>query len=284
MKAYNNFITFVFSASTYLLNFVRHPDHKVHALMAKLIAFGFHSLIAEAEHVKSCHETESERYVSKHGDKEERLKTAVTACPVPLLKLQASLEPTSETEFVPHIVSKTTTSSFTVPTWRFYNDTGLKYGWILDATQDQLKAANAACPSSTRRNLGSRRHLTATGSAAGCEDFTAAASLSFKMTFGESPVLQLSYLKSYTDNMGAARVWLDDDRTQFVELHSKWDDPYSVAHYTTLSPAPLNVSTYALGEWRQLTSLTSGVHTVHIGPAPFSGENFKWKLYSVTSC
>ena len=260
----------------------RHPDHKAHALMAKLIAFGFRSLIEEGEHVKNCHEKESERYVSKHGEKEERLKTALTACPVPLLKLQASLDPSSETEFVPHIVPKRTTSS-SLPSWRFYNDTGLKYGWILDATQEQLKAADSACLSSVRqRQLGSRRHLTTT--TVGCEDFTAASSLSFKMTFGDVPVLQLSYLKSYTDNMGTARVWVDDDRTQFVELHSKWDDPYSVAHYTTLSPVPLNVSTYALGEWRQLASLTPGLHTVHIGPAPFSEGNFKWKLYSVTSC
>lgn len=244
--------------------------------MAKLIAYGMRSLIFEAEHVKNCHEKESERYVSKHGDKEERLKTAVTVCPVPLLKLQATLEPTSESEFSSHIVPKSSVSS-SVPVWRFYNDTGLKYGWILDATQDQFKATTAACPSSSRR-LNSRRHMT------GCEDFTAAASLSFKMTFGESPVLQLSYLISYSDNMGIARVWIDDDLAHFVDLPSKWDDPYSVAHYTTLSPAPLNISTYALGEWKQLPSLTPGVHTVHIGPAPFSGEKFKWKLYSVTSC
>jgi hypothetical protein len=122
----------------------------------------------------------------------------------------------------------------------------------------------------------------------GCEDFTSAASLSFKMTFGESPVLQLSYLKSYTDNMGVARVWIDDDRAHYVDLPSKWEDSIvlvSVAHYTTLSPEPLNnISTYALGEWKQLPSLTPGVHTVHLGPAPFTGAKYKWKLYSVTSC
>lgn len=246
--------------------------------MAKLIAYGVRSLIEEAEHVHGCHEKESERYVSKHGDKEERMKTALTACPAPLLKLQASLEPSSEAEFLPHM-TLTHAASPSSAGWRFYNDTGLKYGWILDATQEQLKATNTACPP-TRRHLQSLRHLAA----GACEDFTAAASLSFKMTFGDTPVLQLSYLKSYTDNMGAARVWVDDDRSHFVDLASKWDDPYSVAHYTTLSAVPLNVSTYALGEWRQLASLTPGPHTVHIGPVPFSGEQFKWKLYSVTSC
>lgn len=241
--------------------------------MAKLISYGMRSLIEEAEHVKGCHEKESERYMSKHGDTEERLKVALTVCPVPLLKLQASLEPSSESDFTPHIVKSTAS-------WRFYNDTGLKYGWILDATQEQLKAANAACPSS-RRRLQNRERIRR---AAACEDFTASSRLSFKMTFGATPVLQLSYLKSYTDNMGSVRVWLDDDMSQFVDLPSKWDDPYSVAHYTTLSATPLNVSTYALGEWRHLPTLTSGLHTVHIGPVPFGGENFKWKLYSITSC
>ena len=248
--------------------------------MAKLIAYGIRSLIVESEHVKNCHEKESERYVSKYSDKGERLKAAVTVCPVPLLKLQASLDPISESEFASYIVPKPSSLSSSIPVWRFYNDTGLKYGWILDVTQEQFKATSAACPSS-RRNLKSRRYLTR------CEDFTSASSLSFKMTFGDSPVLQLSYLISYTDNMGVARVWIDDDREHFVELPSKWQDPYvlvSVAHYTTLSPVPPNISAYALGEWKQLASLTPGPHTVHIGPAPFTGAKYKWKLYSVTSC
>lgn len=254
------------------MNTIRHPDYKAHALIGKLIAYGFYRLIMDGNKTAGCYNNDinEESYLPKHSNAKERLNKAAIACPNPLLQLEASAEPASENVFLPYIVSQSH--------WRFYNDSGTKYGWILDATQEQQTTANVSCRR-IRRKLSSNRKL--------CKDFTNTARLSFNMTFGTTPVLRLSYLKSYTENMGAVRVWLDNDRDRFVDLPGKYYDPdwtFSVSHYTTLSAVPLNVSAHALGEWFALPSLTPGLHTVHIGPAPFKGEKFKWKLYSITSC
>jgi hypothetical protein len=181
--------------------------------------------------------------------------------------------------------------------WKYYNDTGMKFGWILNVKDDELKSIQN-CKSKyhelNHRQLSKNREISSQNIKnkdktsrflTMCKNFTMATQISFKVVFSTSPVLQVSYLKSYDAAMGSVYLWLDDDVSIFVELSGRWDDPYSITHYTTISPSPLtNISTYAVGEWKQLRTMTSGEHLVNIGGVPFKQEHFKWKLYSLISC
>jgi hypothetical protein len=158
-------------------------------------------------------------------------------------------------------------------TWTYFNDSKDKYGWILQATKAMR---TSECAKDTK-------------SESACGSLLNATYISFEVMFGESPRLQISYLKSYGGDMGEVYLWIDDrnDQANRIKLSGKWDHPYSVAHITTIAREPLlDTSPIVVGEFIPLASLTPGKHTLTIAASPegFFTDKLKWKLLGITAC
>lgn len=122
-----------------------------------------------------------------------------------------------------------------------------------------------------------------------CPQFVEASTMSFNVEFSTTlPILQLTYLKSWSEDMGKVVVWLDDKIDETVLVSGYWTNEYSVSHLITLTASPmLNVSSLLLGESAVLRSISPGKHVLHIAPAEFisaKSKNLKWKLIGITAC
>jgi len=260
-----------------------HPDYKNHALIGKLISYAMLRLIMQASggHGSGesgavvCKDNSNDRYVFGNGvDSSVQL-----LCSAPKVKMYATDAAALETfRPVPRAVNQGPSL------WRYFNDSKEKYGWILEHSQEK----HAANCSTQPIGCGSGSVLATTV-------------ISFEVEFGSSPVLQVTYLKSWSEDMGTALLWIDDKINQTVLLPAYWKDEYSVSHYTTITPFKMtNVSAIVLGENFVLPTLSPGRHVVNIaansleisqyfthGSTVLTSrgiKKFKWKLLGLTSC
>ena len=255
-----------------------HPDVKNHALIGKLVAYGVLRMFMQAhmhDFAKCRAEPGADRYV--FGEDADKSVTG-GLCRTPLSQMFANDSAASEQSFV---LSSTATAQH-APEWRFYNDSKQKYGWILQVSPEAV--VKIATPASTTLDILTRTRI------------------SFDVNFGAEPILQVTYLKSWSEDMGTALLWVDDKINDTVALPGYWKDEYSVSHYTTITPRKMaNVSLVLLGENFILPSLTPGKHVVHIAAASLTDASFfthgttimaskknkggfKWKLIGITSC
>jgi hypothetical protein len=259
-----------------------HPSAGVHLLYGKLVSFAFMRLLMlshGADTHNKCTKEGSDRYHAGTAGAEGAVGeggavTAICGGDKYLTSMFANDSAASQHSFDPFLVR----DSGQQQQWRFYNDSKEKFGWILEA-----KPENASCEASTP-----------------CLD--ARTKISFEMVFGPAPTLQVTYLKSWSEDMGTAVLWLDEKRDQAVLLPGYWKDEYSVSHYTTITPTrQANVSLIMLGENFLMPSLSPGKHVVHIAAASLAetsyfthgttimtkkklNNKFKWKLLGLQSC
>lgn len=239
-------------------NGLSHPDHKAHALMAKLIAFAFMKQLKEVHKYKNCQVEKHSRYVPS----ELQDNSTNPVCPSPLTYMQATDTLASKESFVVR-------GNPELNHWRFYNDSKMKFGYILESDKSVLKGK---CSENTI-----------------CEEAIKTHTLSLPISLSaERPIVQLYYLKSYAPEMGKVRVWLDENKADYVVIDGGWElrsVPYSVQHMATISAKHLlAVNTFVMGDNKIIPTLTGGSHTLHISIADFRGEKFKWKLLAVKTC
>eukprot|EP00981_Chlorochromonas_danica_P009209 scaffold2566_cov251-Ochromonas_danica.AAC.2 len=156
--------------------------------------------------------------------------------------------------------------------WNFFADSKQKHGYILQANQ-----CTAADCSSTRSDR----------------------TLSLQVTLGADPVVQVFYLKSFGDEMGPVKVWLDDQEDKAITLDGHWNMrtdgflafsesykiPFSVSRVATLSQSTLpDVSPYIKGDQFILPGMTSGEHVLHFSALTVDQAKLKFKLLGVTTC
>ena len=241
-------------------NGMSHPDYRAHNMIAKLLAFGFLMQVKEA-HLNTDCTVEQERYVSAH----EIDETIQPICNIPLTYLHTGETPDSVQFFPLKLVEKANM-------WRYFNDSQLKYGWILDQSREEIQQK---CVSTT----GNQQNW--------CDNAIEASILSFDVEFGVSPRLQITFLKSQDSNMGSIAVWLDNHKEETVLIDGHWDIGYSVRHTITFSKEVLShISTTVIGDSALFPSMSAGKHTVHMSLPPSSNNQarFKWKLLGVTAC
>ena len=242
-------------------NGMSHPDAKNHKLFGKMIAYAFMRQVHDSMHHNFCHNITSERYI--HGSEFD-------ICSVPITSMFASDTPESVQNFKLHTNHIGGSNVTNVLQWKYYNDAGKKYGWILLKSLDAL---DKICHKDNSND---------------CQkSYAEYTQISFDMEFGQSPILQVNYLKSYNETMGTVILWLDDNATAYIELEGFWKEKYNVHHFTTVTSKPIvNMSSYAAGDTSVLATLTPGKHVVHIAVGSFSGESklFKWKLFGLSSC
>mmetsp|Transcript_65309 Transcript_65309/g.128431 ORF Transcript_65309/g.128431 Transcript_65309/m.128431 type:complete len:524 (-) Transcript_65309:91-1662(-) len=239
-------------------NGMSHPDYRAHKMIAKLLAFGFMMQVKDAHTSTHCTiDGDDSRYVSST----EIDQTVRPICSEALTLMHAGNSPES-VEFIP---GKVTGGS---NMWRYFNDSQLKYGWILEASKEAI--AQKCSQGETW-----------------CSSAIEASIISFDVELGPSPRLQVSFLKSQFENMGHIAMWVDDKREHTVLINGWWDMPYSVAHTMTFTRDPLvNYSTAVVGDVELLPSLSVGKHVVHFSLPPESNKHngFKWKLLGLTAC
>ncbi len=283
-------------------NGLSHPDYKAHQLFAKLLSFAFMQQIKEAHKVNSehCHDKQLDRYVeSQHRD-----NSVLPICGNPLTLMVARTDDIQSRDTF-HIVNTKaaaqpttdgTTTMFPLVTsnewnhWRFYNDSRQKYGWILNmdkAEQDRI----CSTPGATTSGEG-----IAKGS---CQEMIKETTISLEIETGNKPTVQINFLRSYTGDMGIAKVWFDNNEKDAIMLNSQWGVDYSVTHTVTISSEPMTeVSTLLKGDSYVIPSLApesgndkknSHKHILNIAMASTEfvagkKEKYKWKLLGVTGC
>lgn len=238
-------------------NGMSHPDHRAHKMIAKLLAFGFMMQVKEAHDSTHCTvDGDNSRYVSAL----EIDATVRPICAAPLTAYHVGDNPES-VKFIPAKLVEGANM------WRFYNDSQLKFGWILDKSKEEIALTCGGQP--------------------WCPQAVEASVASFEIHMGASPRLQISFLKSQDANMGSIAAWVDDNKAETVLINGFWDLGYSVAHTMTFTNVPLvNYSTAVVGDAGLFPSLTPGQHTLHLALPPKSNNHprFKWKLLGITAC
>lgn len=247
-----------------------HPDAKNHALYGKMVAYGImrQFMQAHAHDAKRCALESNGRYIT--GDDID--KTIVGICSEARTKMFANESGTSIGNFRLSHSQESGEGQEYPPMWRFYNESGTKFGWILEQTEASFRESCAA--------LSPLR-------IARCSNVLQRTTISFEVEFGANPTLQVAYLKSWSEDMGAAVLWVDNAPENNVTLESYWKDEFSVTHYTTIiSQTMANVSAIVMGEHFVVPSLKHGKHIVHIAAPSFAGRRgkYKFKLIGLTSC
>lgn len=242
-------------------NGLSHPDYKAHALIAKILATAVMQMVKESHRAVCTPNTD--RYVTSitHDNSTRPL------CMFPMTEMNANESPHSQQAF---------TVTHVGPAWRYYNDSRLKYGWILETNHTHVQTL---CKDSNSQNSVDSP----------CPEAMSALTLSLRIKIATT--LQIRYLRSYSAPMGTAKIWLDDTPEEYVEIHSKWSSPYSVSHLATVSAAKLlDINPLIVGDNLLLPSIgSSGAsegkeRVLHIAPMKVSNEGFKWKLLGVTAC
>lgn len=293
-------------------NGLSHPDKRAHALFAKLISFAFMMQLKESHTVpmEECGLGEGQannitksRYITG-----EDINPAIKPlCYEPLTYKMATDDRTSERIFVPYPPStdETVDSNYN-SSWNFYNDSKLKYGWILETNK---KDVEDLC-----KGVGADNEQW-------CERAEQYTTISFEIETSDEYVIQIAYLKSYPEFYGRARVWVDDRRDHSVVLSGRWEEdgrvlPYSVTRIATIfssdealtkSNRIMSGETHVLVKkedpWRKDTDFASGQassmsnseadgglklspgkHTLHISGTRFGSDKYKWKLLGITTC
>lgn len=244
-------------------NGLSHPDHKAHSLIAKLIAFGFMSQLQDSNRVLHCTE-ETNQYTKAIAND----NTVKPLCLQPLVKMAANDEKTSRSTFLlhPKDASKSDLETTEFHHWTYQADSRNKFGWIVKTTADDVRKI---CQGKTS-----------------CAEMIEQFDLPLAVTVSaDEPIIQVSYLKSYHENMGTVKIWLDNDYEHAILLNGKWDLSYSVTRLITISKEELTgVSMYIKGDAFILPGLTKGDHILHISVPACEQDNFKWKLLSVVAC
>ena len=121
-------------------NGMSHPDQRAHKLIAKLISYGFMMQLKESHTVRDedCSLTKKgkeneENPNSRYFNAANTDPTIKPICDTVLTQMMATDTPTSQDNFK---LIDTPPS-----TWRFYNDSKLKYGWILEFTKEDVRAS-----------------------------------------------------------------------------------------------------------------------------------------------
>jgi hypothetical protein len=268
-------------------NGMSHPDYKAHALFAKLFAYGFYRQLKESHHyhlANDCDAKERETYSTQ----ENRNSAVQPICKNDFItNMQAGDSPASKANF--QVLSneekqqqeKVIAMTFS-PFWRYYNDSQLKFGWILDTAKEEVIKL---CPQGEANTFQSNNRDKIDSFV--CDKAIATHSLSLPVEFQEeNPKLQITFLISYAEEMGDILLWLDNNSQETVKLTGKWSMDYSVRHVATISKEPLvNVSSYMKGDSYLLSSLSPGRHVLHLSVAHWNHkEKFKWKLLGVSTC
>jgi len=183
-------------------------------MIGKLIAYGFLMQLKEAQqNEQECNDIplNEQRYVVNNIADSELLSIQSNICNDPLTTLYSGESLQSISTFTPYSIynntlssslSSSTSLSITTITeslplsqshassssssqsahslWRYYNDSQLKFGWILTTT---AKEVNEQCGT----------HCTVL-----CSEMLERSEIIFKIKLSEQPKIQISYLKSYT--------------------------------------------------------------------------------------
>ena len=260
-------------------NGLSHPDLHAHQLMAKAVAYMFMRQLETATEKAGilAHLGAPICADSTHPPLGSYGRPFVGNLSHPLTQMLATDSPSSKELF---------TFSGPVPTaWSFYNDTGSKYGWILEPDVSGLAEACGAANFKTAMDSGS-----GPSSVAICESAVASTTLTIPVTLSSNPVVVISYLKSYKPYMGSVVVWVDDDRLTNVTLDGRWDNDFQLTQTAALSGTSQDAGeSYAL--WLPtmwLPTLQPGEHTISIALdtsrlLPKSGPKYMWKLLGISS-
>lgn len=240
-------------------NGLSHPDYKAHALMAKLIALGFYTNIRASSHK---HVECAAGEVQKYVQAHQRDESIKPLCPHPLTAMAGTDQADSVSSFA--------LSGQPGKDWAFFSDSKQKYGYILQS---------AKCSS--------------------CEGSAGDRTLSLSVTLGDDPVIQLFYLKSFSEEMGPVSIWMDEDRAAAITLDGKWNlrtdgdlayhdsyrIPFSVTRVATLSKGTLShISSYVKGDQFIIPGLTPGPHVLHLAAHKVDSAKLKFKLIGLTTC
>lgn len=255
-------------------NGMSHPDAKTHKMFAKEIAFAFTQQLEGAMNTDIVCKQQDNEYSSPHHH--EHSPGTVCKNGEHLVNMRATDEETSKQSFV---VAKKSEN------WRFYNDSKMKYGWIMGVSKesDVALCADDASASATTAGLTTNKE----GEVTWCDAAEAVNTMSFSIRLSEVPVIQVAYLKSYADEMAGATLWVDSFKNESFLVESWWDYRYSVTAIMTIASKPLeNVSSILTGPVHLMPSLSAGEHTLHIAPhAQWSKSKLmKWKLLGIMSC
>lgn len=230
-------------------------------MIGKLLAFGIMIQIKEAHLAEHCDDIQhsAHRYIS-HKDLDESIQPI---CHSPLTSLKAGEDINSIQNFQPYSLSNTSLSM-----WKYYNDSKLKFGWILATNSREVN-----------RYCGEKVDMICTGIIKESE-------IVFKIKLSEQPRLQLYFLKSYMGYMDKVQVWIDNYKNESIIADGNWAIEYSVTHVLTITQSKLNLSAIVLGESKTMPSLSSGEHLLHIAIPEHTHTNhkFKWKLLGITTC
>ena len=305
-------------------NGMSHPDYKTHALIGKLAAYGIIRQLEESHKLSSACARGAE-YATKYIVGKDTIEDAElqSICSNPLSKMTSDGKQ-DESRFVLHTPISSRWRYFDdIPSkfgWLFFesrsNVTSLcsstrrllrqrrldvhhshTVSEVVSSSDSQDKHANI----NVNATAGSVRFTTKPGNlrrlesiptpkvTSFCQQFVEQSTISYDVEFSASnPMLQLTYLKSYSEDMGKVMIWLDDNIEETLVISGYWTNEYSVSHLITISPHPiLNVSSLLLGESAVLPSLTTGKHVLHIAPRDFistKSNNLKWKLIGITAC
>jgi hypothetical protein len=265
-------------------NGMSHPDYKAHALIGKLIAYGFYRQLKESHHyhqINACDDPGKDHYVTN----EHKNPAVVSLCPEFITNMQAAdtIESKENFAILPNPYLPAPANQQPTP-WRYYNDSQLKFGWILETTKSSILQE---CQSQTLSNSALFASKSSLIDSFICEKAIYSHSLSIPIEFqSDIPKLQLTFLISYSDEMGDIIAWIDDSIDSSIKITGKWDLEYSVRHVATISKELLvTVSAYIKGDNYAMNSLSSGKHILHLSVAHFNDkEKFKWKLMGISTC
>jgi hypothetical protein len=273
-------------------NGMSHPDYRAHQLMAKLLSYGFMMQIKEAHHATYCGQNHtndndnnnlniqhhlhhgqayhahlySDRYVSLSSYD----NTTKPLCPQPLSSMLATDQPSSVSSF------PLVTPMPPMHSWQFYNDSKQKYGWIFETNQSMI---HQICGTNNNNNNNNQV----------CDHAFELMTIGVKIHVSTiTPIIQIRYLKSYTNVMNDIQVHIDHYMNESIIIHGKWDPPYSVQHLLTISRERLTgYNGLIVGENMMIPSLSGGEHTLYFSipkNAMIGNDGWKWKLIGVVSC
>lgn len=254
---------------TYYWNGLSHPDMNGHQLIAKAVAYMFmrqvnaaiEKTIGALPGAEVCKDTSPPPLLFE--------RTFAGALSRPLTQMLATDSPSSKKVF---------TFSAPVPAaWSFYNDTGTKYGWILEPDVAGLVESCGIAESISSRMAGNDSLLS-------CEAAVTTTTLTVPLTLSSSRVVVISYLRSYKPHMGSVVVWVDGDRLNNVTLDGHWDSNYQLTQTATLTGSGSSKASGA--DVLVLPTLRAGKHAISIAvdaAALTRGPGFKWKLLGITS-
>jgi hypothetical protein len=238
-----------------------HPNGNVHLLAGKLISYGILRLVQDSI---AADQSQSNCTNKPYVTNDNRNGSLKLWCPKPIEMMEAGLSMPNHRTF--KIVNRH--RRFETHNWRYFADSKNKFGWIMLFN----------CSSTTYRHC---------HDGTVCQAYEDAHTLSIKVSVGENPLVRIGYLMSYA-TMGKVRVWLDDDRDNFIVIDAQWSLQTSITRFALISSKPLKPADMfqtSIRSYYVLDNLTPGTHIVRFTPHGWMvGTNFKWKLTQIATC